>query len=119
MGHPSLETANYYNASDSSSDAGWRVIAIQELGDWALTSSLSERGWHTSVKFAWLLRDSGHNIDCTSLACIFTYAVQRHRFSVGANPTRQRVVPAGSSRSDDGGDNVVEVLRWNGSLLVT
>jgi len=35
-------------------------------------------------------------------------AVKRRRFSVGAIPTRRRVAPAGSSRSDGGGNESVE-----------
>ncbi len=43
-------------------------------------------------------------------------AVPRRDFSVGANPTRQLVVPAGSNRSGSGGNETVEAFDGKGRL---
>ena len=57
-------------------------------------------------------RRKGVGRDC--LPEVFACAVQRRGSSVGATPTRQLVAPAGSNRSDCGGNEAVEAFGGKG-----
>lgn len=77
------------------------------------------KGLYAGVPFDYFLYDSAKLGQVRNFATSpqIQCAVKRRRFSVGANPTRHLVAPAGSNRSGGGGDEAigasgVEGRRW-------
>ena len=60
--------------------------------------------------------DFDKNLFNAALAWIIQCAVERRRSSVGVTPTRQLVAPAGSNRSNRGGNESVEAFGVEGRL---